>query len=453
MLLRRGLAVMLAAVLGATGVSSGASAQPSDSTLSSDSFEGSYAGWTPVTAANGSVELATGEGYGGGTALRMTTPDDSSGSISYVRRTLPEPVYGLAASGRFNVQSGGCDDTAGYSSGSVPFFRFFDPDLKRVVGLVRINGSCSKTAKLYVQYGGSYYRTGKNISFGSWNTLELRAVVGTPGASLVQVFMNGQKAYETTIADNGRSPFASVTMHNEHVNQVGDLLADDVSLAAVDAPPPPSNPCDETAAAPTNDFPGQTVLADGFESGGFEAWSAVAREGDATALVTETAAYTPRCGARLHVTSASGSRANLSKTHPVAARDVYFDGRFRVVAEGASGSNVPFIRLFAGDVRVADFYRTNGGGQLYLRTTTASGSVAYTSLGRLMALDSWQRMRVHVVLAGDASKVQFWLEDSLVFDRTLSLWDHAITRSMVGSEHFAQQMDLDVDDVVIKQDP
>lgn len=158
----------------------------------------------------------------------------------------------------------------------------------------------------------------------------------------------------------------------------------------------------------------------------------MAREGGATALVTETAAYTPRCGARLQVTSASGSRANLSKTHPVAARDVYVDGRFRVMAEGASGSNVPFFRLFAGDVRVVDLYRTNGGGQLYLRTTAASGQVAYTSLGRLMGLASWERMRVHVVLAGDASQVQLWLGDELVLDRALSLWDSAITRSMIG---------------------
>ena len=157
-------------------------------------------------------------------------------------------------SGRFKVQSGGCSDAAGYSAGSVPFMRLFDANGRRIAGLARINGSCSKTAKLYVQHSGNYYRTGKNIGFGAVNTMELRIAVSTPSKSLVQVYLNNIKVYESTIADNGLKPVASVNMHNEHPDQVGDLIADDVRVATFGVTAP-VNPCDAAVPAADDDRP------------------------------------------------------------------------------------------------------------------------------------------------------------------------------------------------------
>src|SRR6185369_17244030 len=96
-----------------------------------------------------------------------------------------------------------------------------------------------------------------------WVKWELRATVNG-GSSLVQVYMNGNKVYES-VANNGIVPFASMTTGNEHPNQVGDLQADEINLATFDTAPP-ANPCTASTPTPTNADPGTVVVADNFES-------------------------------------------------------------------------------------------------------------------------------------------------------------------------------------------
>jgi hypothetical protein len=356
----------------------------------------------------------------------------------------------LSAAGNFNVVAGGCDDAAGYSKGSVPLLRFFDDTGRRVVGLYRINGSCGKQAKLYVQHSNDFFRAGANIALGQWNHAELRVTVSEPGASLVQVYLNGRKIYESTTANNGIRPLEHVNLHNEHPNQKGELLADDVRIATVPVAPP-TNPCEISTGTPTLGATGTAIVADNFETFDFSRWSpGPSIGGDGVARVQAESAYSGNCAARLTVSSSTGSRANLQQSLS-GADELWADGQFLVAAEGVSGSNVPFFRVLdALSVRTVDLYRQNGGGALYLRLSNGSGGFSYISMGRTLALDTWYRLTVHASTTGT---IEVLLDDQSIYSSTTQLRSGAFATLMIGSEHFSQQMDLVVDDAVIMRVP
>ena len=447
----RGLAAAFVACAALIPVAA-AHAQPGDTTVLDDNFEsGALApNWTATTSGNGLAAVQSAIGTNGSKGARLTVPDYSTNSMAFVKHTLAVPSNGVSASGRFKVNSGGCSDEAGYSAGSVPFLRFFDAGGRRIAGLVRINGSCSKTAKLYVQHSGNYYRTGKNVSFGVVTSFELRIAVSTPSQSLVQVFMNGSKVYESTIADNGLKPVASVNLHNEHPDQVGDLVADDIKIATFGVAGP-TNPCDAAFPQPVSTDPGTTILSDNFELFDFSRWSTVTRDGDATATIQTANVHSGRCAAQLNVTKNTASKGNLGKTTPASTGSIWADGWFDVLTAGStSSSNVPLFRVFSGTARIADIYRANGTGQLYLRLTSTSGTTTYHSLGRIAALNRWYRVKLHVDASGSASTVRVLVDGTQVYATTAAaLGTSAISSVMVGSEHFAQEGVLAADDIVI----
>lgn len=446
---RRWFGIALAlAVLGAAAFPSASGALPSDTEIFSDGFENGLGAWQINTRVNGSVTTEPGMGVNGSTGAHLVVAD-VAGSMAYIKKTLPEPVYALSARGKFKVLSAGCDIAAGYSAGSVPFLRFFDATGERLVGLYRINGNCGGNTKLYAQHSGTFWRTGANMKLDTWYDLELRATVAGPGQGLVEVYVNGQRQYATNTATNGIDPIASVNLHNEHPNQVGDLAADDIRLATFPAAPP-ANPCAPGTPLPSNDLPGTGVLADGFESFGFSSWTQSEQKGDGAVRILTGDSHTGTCAGLLHVTSSSGSKAFLSKNLPTGTSTVAADGWFRVDHEGGAGSNVPFFRMFNGTTRVADIYRENASGRLFLRTVNASGGVAYQSLGRTVALGTWHHIQALMTVAGTGSSLEIRLDDQVIRAGAVSLGAAGLTRAQVGAEHFAQVMDLVVDDVVFK---
>lgn len=427
----------------------------SDTELFTDGFEsGSLTpNWTVTTAVNGRASVDTVTGHTGAStqAAHLVVPDYANGSIAYIKRSLAEPVYALSASGWFKVNSGGCDGSAGYSAGNVPFLRFFDTAGRRVVGLYRINGSCSKTAKVYVQHSGSFFRTNKNMGFGTWVKWELRVTING-GSSLVQVYMNDGIVYKATAANNGIVPLASVNVGNEHTDQVGDFLADEIRLGTFGSTPP-TNPCTASTPAPTNADPGTLVLADNFEAYNLNKWTGTGIAGDGTATIETSAAKTGTCGALLHVSGNTGSRAYLNKALPAGTGEVWADGWFNVKSEGAQGSNVPYWRLFDANAnRLVDVYRANIAGSLYLRLPNGSGGYAYTSLGRTVALNTWHQIRLHVVAA--TGTVEVWYDGTQVGGTlTGKPIGSSYASIQIDAEHFTQMGDLAVDDVVIKKVP
>jgi hypothetical protein len=430
-----------------------ANAIPSDTQLFADDFEsGTLSNWTVTTRVNGTAGVQGGIGVGGSQAARITVPDYANGSMAYIKHTLAEPVYAISAVGNFDILAGGCDNSAGYSAGSVPVLRFFDTQGRRVAGLYRINGACNKTAKLYVQHSSTYYRVGKNIALGQWFKAELRITVSDPSHSLVQVYLNDTLVYSSNVADNGIDPIASVNVHNEHPNQVGDLVADNIRLGTF-ATTPPSNPCDPSAPLPTTNDPGTTILADNFESFTFNNWTAATREGDATVSIGTDPVHAGRCAARVKVTANQGSKGNLSKKTPAGTRGAWADGWFNVLAGGSdSRSNVPLFRMFSAGQRVFDVYRVNSDGQLFMRLPNGSGGFSYTSLGRIITLNRWYHVKVHADASTGVAEV--WLDGTLLRSMSGVPYGASTVESvMSGAEHFAQEGEFALDDVVIKAVP
>lgn len=416
----------------------------------SDDFEsGTLSGWTVTTGGNGTATVADGLGTGGSRAARLTVPEYGTNSIAYLRRAV-EPAYGLFAEANVKVLSGGCDPSAGYSYGSVPFFRFFDTAGIRRVGVYRINGSnCGGNTKLYVQHSGNFVRANTNIRLGTWYKLGLRATVEQPGQATVEVFVDGVRQFATTVADNGLKPFGSVTMHNEHADQVGDLLVDDVRVTTFGVTPPTS-PCAAGTPAPANESPGTALVADNFESFSFDQWTTTNLSGDAVAQIQTDVVHAGSCAARLTVTSAPSSRANLDKRFAQRAQ-VWSDAWVNVRGEGASSSNVPLLRLFSSGSRIVDVYRANGSGELWLRTPNGTGGFVYSKLPRVLTLNTWYRIQVHAAADGGAGSVAVSVDGVPLTPATPPgpLGVAGFTGAMVGSEHFSQAMDLVMDDAVI----
>jgi hypothetical protein len=191
-------------------------------------------------------------------------------------------------------------------------------------------------------------------------------------------------------------------------------------------------------------------VADGFESGGLGNWS-VTMEGDATVRVQWPDAHTGNCAGRFQISSASTSRANITRGLPAGATEGVADGWFRVDGQGASNSNVGFFRFFDGSNRIADVYRQNVSGGAWLRTRDSKGNFVFTSLGTDLSLGRWYHVRFHVMANGASSTIEVWI-DGVQRLSTNSMWlpTNRLTTLLLGSEHVSQVMDLRFDDVVLE---
>ncbi|MDQ5841425.1 MAG: Ig-like domain-containing protein, partial [Chloroflexota bacterium] len=125
----------------------------------------------------------------------------------------------------------------------------------------------------------------------------------------------------TTVADGGHTVVAKAA------DAAGNLgTSDSVSFTVSNAPV------------------GGALFSDGFESGGFSAWSTVRTGADGTATVQTPAAKTGTYGAQLSATASTGSYAYARKT--VATQtELTVSGDFKVTQEGVSGGDVVFFRL------------------------------------------------------------------------------------------------------------
>jgi hypothetical protein len=192
------------------------------------------------------------------------------------------------------------------------------------------------------------------------------------------------------------------------------------------------------------------IVADGFESGDLGNWN-VTQEGDATVRVLWPDAHRGNCASRFQISTASTSRANITRALPANASVGVADGWFRIDAEGQPNSNVGFFRFFNGSTRIADVYRQNVSGGAWLRTRDSRGNFVYTPLGLDLSLGRWYHVRLHVRANGSSSTIQVWIDDSVQYSNS-SFWleTNRLTTLLLGSEHVSQQMDLRFDDIVLE---
>jgi hypothetical protein len=191
-----------------------------------------------------------------------------------------------------------------------------------------------------------------------------------------------------------------------------------------------------------------TVFTDGFESGTFSAWSTVQTGGDGKAVIQSATVRSGTVAAQLSESATAASRAYLRKTFTAAQQDLTASGDFQVVAEGASGGNVPFFRfLDPASARVVSVFRQNATGAIGL--TFANGTRGSTT-GKL-ALATWANIALHVITAGTASTVEVSLNGTQVYrSTTQSLGTAGVSTIQVGNDTTAQAFNLVADTIDVQ---
>jgi hypothetical protein len=212
-----------------------------------------------------------------------------------------------------------------------------------------------------------------------------------------------------------------------------------------------------STSAPANPYSGtQTVLATSFEDKGF---CGLIRKvggtgsGIGTATILGTLKRTGSWAAKLHVTDTSGSIANLSTptfSSPL-PKTAYANGWFNITTAGVTGSNVPYFRFFSGSTRIADVYRYNNNGQLWLRVTSPSGSFVYTKLtSGSVSMNAWHHIAMRVTTNGSKSTIQVWFDEGLKYSSSaVNINATTLSKVQMGAEHTRQKGDEYIDDVVI----
>jgi len=127
---------------------------------------------------------------------------------------------------------------------------------------------------------------------------------------------------------------------------------------------------------------------------------------------------------------------------------VSFGGWFNIQAEGASGANVPLLRVFdPSGARLASVYRQNQGGD----ALWVHHSGAYNATTGKLALGAWGHVRLHVIVAGSgASTVEVFLNGTRIYQTTTaSLGTAGVLTCQIGNNTAGQAFELAADTLEI----
>ncbi len=212
-------------------------------------------------------------------------------------------------------------------------------------------------------------------------------------------------------------------------------------------PTPTPSPTPSPTATPTPTPGSTTLFSDGFESGNFGAWSAVHTANGGVATVESSVVASGSYAAGLSETSTSGSEAYVRRTLSSGQTQQTASADFDVTAEGASGSNVPLLRLFdSSGNRVVSLYRQNAtGGQVWV----AYGGT-YNKTSAVLPLGTWAHVSLRVVVNGGTSTVVVSLNGTTVFSTTsANLGTSPLSTVQIGNEIPAQAFSQYVDNVAV----
>ncbi|HEV7167624.1 MAG TPA: hypothetical protein VGN49_06595 [Micrococcaceae bacterium] len=200
-------------------------------------------------------------------------------------------------------------------------------------------------------------------------------------------------------------------------------------------------------------YPGTVLVNDTFETGSLLPEFKATAQGTGTATVSKAAAQTGACSAYLHVTNDSGSLANVAFGLAASTKGYYADGWFNITVAGVAGNDVPYFRWFSGANRIADIYRYNSNGQLWLRVTAPSGAFVYTKLvAGNISLSVWHHVQMHIIPNGNATTIQVSFDGKSVYSSsTVSTSATSLTTVQLGAEHYRQMGDSFIDNVIIQK--
>lgn len=187
------------------------------------------------------------------------------------------------------------------------------------------------------------------------------------------------------------------------------------------------------------------LLEDGFETGTTSNWvSQVGADGSVT--VDSDHVNSGSYAARLSATSSTGSYAYLRADLSSAQTALDVQVAVSVLAEGASGGNVPLLRLFdASGSRLVSVIRQN---QSADKVYVEHGGTWVLTSARL-PLTAWASLRLRVIVDGATSTVDLTVDGVPSYATTTASLTSSVATVQVGNEVRAQAFTLAADDVGI----
>jgi hypothetical protein len=210
--------------------------------------------------------------------------------------------------------------------------------------------------------------------------------------------------------------------------------------------------CSSSTAPPTSTLAGtKVVAATSFEGSIVPFVQSTA--GTGTATVTSSKHQKGLCSVKLHVTADSGSIAKMSAPLSSGTKTASADGWFNITTAGVAGNDVPYLRFFSGGNRIADIYRYNSNGQLWLRVTNPGGTTfTYTKLkSSSIPLNTWHHAQMTVTANGSQSTIKVWFDGAAEYSSSVvNLGVTSLSAVQLGAEHARQMGDEYIDDVVVR---
>lgn len=193
--------------------------------------------------------------------------------------------------------------------------------------------------------------------------------------------------------------------------------------------------------------PAAALFADGFESGNLLAFTTVATAAEGAATVGSDPVRSGAFAAKLSSTSAPNSYAYARRSLAELPQRLTVGLDVRVQAEGASGGNVPLLRLFdPSGARLVTVYRQN----LASDRVYVSHSGTYALIGFPLPLQTWARIELSVVTAGTGASTVVVRAGGQEVHRTTtaSLGNAGVGALQIGNDTKRQPFTLVADDVI-----
>ena len=208
-----------------------------------------------------------------------------------------------------------------------------------------------------------------------------------------------------------------------------------------------TSPTPTPTPTPTSSPSGTTLFSDGFESGTFSNWTSVGTGSGGTATVQSSLRKTGAYAATFANSGSPTGYANARETLASAQTNLTASGDFIVTTEGASGSNVPILRLFtSGGTRLVSLYRQNqASDKVYV---SFSGIYAQTS--GLLPLNAWANLSLRVGVNGTSSLIEVRMNGSLVYQTSAaSLGTAGVQIIQIGNETTSQTYSITADNISV----
>jgi hypothetical protein len=192
---------------------------------------------------------------------------------------------------------------------------------------------------------------------------------------------------------------------------------------------------------------GSALFEDGFESGSLSAWTSVLTGADGSAGVTGEA-NSGSFAARLSATATTGSFAYARKTLSESTSDATFYGDFLVAAEGASGGNVPLLRIYdSAGTRIVSLYRQNQDGN---KIRIGHSGIGATTAARL-PLGVWGFFELHLAAGPDGGTIAVRMNGTTVYEASgANLGTGSFAALQIGNDTRAQAFTVLADDVGVR---